>query len=62
MVQLKKIYRSKKNFKYPETAKKYESFGLKVHIEKNYAQHLGIQDGEYSKIGVEIKNDLLMKF
>ena len=40
----------------PETAKNMIGLGLKVHIEKNYAQHLGIQDGEYSKIGVEIKN------
>ena len=25
-------------------------------MRKNYAQHLGVQDGEYSKVGVEIKN------
>ena len=40
----------------PETAKNIIGLGLKVHIEKNYAQHLGVQDGEYSKVGVEIKN------
>ena len=30
--------------------------GLKVCIEKNYANHLGFQDSEYQKIGVEVKN------
>ena len=30
--------------------------GLKVCIEKNYAQHLGIKDNEYKNVGVEIKN------
>ena len=30
--------------------------GLKVCIEKNYASHLGIDDNEYKKIGVEIKS------
>ena len=40
----------------PESAKNIIALGLKVCIEKNYAQHLGIQDDEYKNIGVEIKN------
>ena len=39
----------------PETAKNIMGLGLKVCIEKDYASHLGIQDNEYKKIGVEIK-------
>ncbi len=39
----------------PETAKNIMSLGLKVCIEKNYATHLGIDDNEYKKNGVEIK-------
>ena len=40
----------------PETAKNIIGLGLKVCIEKNYANHLGIEDNEYKKAGVEIKN------
>ena len=40
----------------PETAKNIMGLGLKVYIEKNYATHLGIDDNEYKKTGVEIKN------
>ena len=40
----------------PETAKNIIGLGLKVSIEKNYANHLGIHDDEYKKVGVEIKN------
>jgi len=40
----------------PETAKNIIGLGLKIFIEKNYASHLGIQDSEYKKVGVEIKN------
>ena len=40
----------------PETAKNIIGLGIKVCIEKDYAIHLGIQDEEYTKIGVEIKN------
>ncbi len=46
----------------PETAKNIIGLGLKVFLEKNYASHLGIQDNEYTKVGVEIKdspNDVL---
>ena len=32
--------------------------GLKVCIEKDYATHLGIDDNEYKKTGVEIKRSL----
>ncbi len=39
----------------PETSKNILGLGLKVCIEKNYANHLGIQDEEYTKVGVEIK-------
>ena len=40
----------------PETAKSIMSLGLKVFIEKDYATHLGIDDNEYKKTGVEIKD------
>ena len=40
----------------PETAKNVIGLGLKVCIEQNYADHLGIDDNEYKKIGVEIKS------
>ena len=40
----------------PETAKNIMGLGLKVYIEKNYATHLGIDDNEYKKTGVEIKD------
>ena len=40
----------------PETAKNIINLGLKVCIEKNYATHLGIDDNEYKKTGVEIKD------
>ncbi len=39
----------------PETAKSIIGLGLQVYIEKDYAIHLGIQDSEYKKVGVEIK-------
>ena len=42
----------------PETAKSIISLGLKVFIEKDYATHLGIDDNEYKKTGVEIKESL----
>jgi len=40
----------------PETAKNIIGLGLKVCIEQNYAGHLGIDDNEYKKNGVEIKS------
>jgi NAD(P) transhydrogenase subunit alpha len=39
----------------PESAKNIIGLGLKVCVEKGYALHLGINDGEYKDIGVEIK-------
>ena len=40
----------------PEAAKNIMSLGLKICIEKNYADHIGIKDEEFVKAGVEIKN------
>ena len=40
----------------PDTAKNIIGLGLKVCIEKDYATHLGIDDSEYKKTGVEIKD------
>ena len=40
----------------PETAKNIIGLGLNLCLEKDYAIHLGIQDSEYKKVGVEIKN------
>ena len=40
----------------PDTAKNIMGLGLKLCIEKNYANHLGIKDNEYEEIGVEIKS------
>jgi H+-translocating NAD(P) transhydrogenase subunit alpha len=41
----------------PEIAKKYISLGLEVSLIKNYAAHLGINDNEYSDLGVIINED-----
>ena len=42
----------------PEIAKKYISFGFDVSLPKSYGYHLGIQEEEYSEIGVKIfKNE-----
>ena len=40
----------------PEAAKNIMSLGIKICIEKNYADHIGIKDEDYAKAGVEIKN------
>ncbi|MBD1172627.1 Re/Si-specific NAD(P)(+) transhydrogenase subunit alpha [Pelagibacterales bacterium SAG-MED05] len=40
----------------PETAKNIINLGLKICIENDYATHIGIQDEEYKKVGVEIKS------
>jgi H+-translocating NAD(P) transhydrogenase subunit alpha len=42
----------------PETTKNIISLGLKVCIEKNYANHIGIKDKEYANVGAEIKDSL----
>ena len=39
----------------PDSAKNIIGLGLKVCVEKGYALHLGINDKEYSDLGVEIK-------
>ena len=36
----------------PETAKNILNLGLKINLEKNYANHLGISDEDYKKVGV----------
>ena len=36
----------------PETAKNILSLGLKINLEKSYAEHLGISDEDYKKEGV----------
>ena len=41
----------------PEIAKKYLSLGFEVVLSENYADHLGIDDNEYTKIGVKISKD-----
>jgi|TARA_B110001452_G_scaffold139600_1_gene116026 NAD(P) transhydrogenase subunit alpha len=40
----------------PDTAKSLINLGLDVSLESGYASHIGIQDKEYEKVGVEIKN------
>ncbi|MDB4339942.1 Re/Si-specific NAD(P)(+) transhydrogenase subunit alpha [Pelagibacteraceae bacterium] len=40
----------------PETTKKILDLGLKVCIEKNYANHIGIKDKDYKDAGAEIKD------
>ena len=41
----------------PEIAKKYISLGFEISIIKTYAEHLGINDENYSKLGVKIHNN-----
>ena len=38
----------------PDVVKKYISLGLKVNLTKDYASHLGINDGEYEAEGASI--------
>tara|TARA_A100001015_G_scaffold162251_1_gene180356 strand:+ start:4163 stop:5257 length:1095 start_codon:yes stop_codon:yes gene_type:complete len=40
----------------PESAKNIIGLGLKVCIEKNLADHIGISDKEYEAVGAEVKN------
>ncbi len=40
----------------PETAKNLIGLGLEVCVEKDYANHLGIKDENYTKVGVKILN------
>ena len=41
----------------PEIAKKYISLGLEVALIENYGLHLGYDDNEYKKLGVNIIKD-----
>ena len=41
----------------PETAKNILSLGLKINLEKSYAEHLGINDEDYKKVGVNFYNN-----
>ena len=41
----------------PDIAKKYIALGFEVSLTENYADHLGIKDDEYKKIGVIISKD-----
>ena len=41
----------------PEIAKKYISLDFEVSLTENYGAHLGINDQEYSKLGVKILKD-----
>ncbi len=48
----------------PECVKKYTALGLSINLEKNYANHLGINDKEYEKSGASInisKEEVLEK-
>jgi len=54
----------------PETVKKFISQGLSINLEKNYAEHLGINDDEFKKNGANInftkeevfkKSDIILK-
>ena len=41
----------------PDIAKKYISLGFDVELSKNYGVHLGIEDNEYTDLGVKILGD-----
>ena len=41
----------------PDIIKKYKSLGLEVHLSKDYAKHLGIEDEEYKTEGAIIKSE-----
>ena len=41
----------------PETAKKYIDNGFQVIINKNYGDHLGFDEKEYTSLGVSIFDD-----
>ena len=38
----------------PDIVKKYKSLGLEVHLNKDYASHIGISDKEYEDQGAAI--------
>ena len=39
----------------PEAAKNIIGLGLKICVEKNYADHIGIKDEEFKKAGLKLK-------
>jgi len=41
----------------PDVIKKYKSLGLNIHISKNYASHLGINDDQYKAEGASISSE-----
>ena len=48
----------------PESIKKYIDLGFTINLEKKYAEHLGINDEDYKKIGANInlsKEEVLKK-
>ena len=43
----------------PEIVKKYTSLGFEVCLIENYGVHLGINDDQYSEVGVKFFKELL---
>ncbi len=41
----------------PEIAKKYINLGFEILLSQNYANHIGIKDEEYKKLGVKISDN-----
>ena len=41
----------------PDVIKKYKSLGLNIHISKDYASHLGINDDQYKAEGASISSE-----
>tara|TARA_B100000282_G_scaffold266760_1_gene218640 strand:- start:328 stop:1416 length:1089 start_codon:yes stop_codon:yes gene_type:complete len=41
----------------PDIVKKYASLGFEILLSENYGRHLGINDDEYSKLGVKFSKD-----
>ena len=41
----------------PDIVKKYISLGFEIFLSENYGRHIGINDDEYSKLGVKISKD-----
>ena len=41
----------------PEIVKKYISLGFEISLSENYGSHLGINDKEYSNLGVKLLKD-----
>ncbi len=41
----------------PDIVKKYTSLGFEIFLSENYGSHLGIEDKQYSEIGVKLKKN-----